>query len=242
MIIKALSKFLKFAVIPLLLGFPVAVIAYRLQLWDMGTSFQIIKLTTFASALILGFTILLALFTLFKKQRDVAKVYAIISVLLAIPVGSLAMQASKAKSLPFIHHVSTDTANLPKFEAIVALRGDNSNPLAYDKEKLIPLQQAAYPMLKPIISELNTDSAFNRAVDVATNLGWEIVAKDANKGIIEAVETTLLWGFKDDVVIRIQAVDAGSKIDLRSISRVGGSDLGANAARIERFIAEFSAQ
>jgi len=138
--------------------------------------------------------------------------------------------------------VSTDTANLPKFEAIVALRGDNSNPLAYDKEKLIPLQQAAYPMLKPIISELNTDSAFNRAVDVATNLGWEIVAKDANKGIIEAVETTLLWGFKDDVVIRIQAVDAGSKIDLRSISRVGGSDLGANAARIERFIAEFSAQ
>lgn len=242
MIIKTMSKFFKFAAIPLLLSFPVAVIAYRLQLLDMGTSFQIIKYSVFTSAITLGLTVLLALVTLFKKQHDVAKVYAVVSLLLAIPVGGLAMQASKAKSLPFIHHVSTDTVNPPKFQAIVALRGENSNPLAYDKEKLVPLQEAAYPMLKPIISELTTEKAFAKAVEVATSLGWEVVAQNAEQGIIEAVETTLLWGFKDDVVIRIQAVDAGSKIDLRSISRVGGSDLGANAARIERFISEFSAQ
>jgi len=242
MIIKTLSKFLKFAVIPLLLGFPVAVIAYRLQLWEMGTSFQIIKLTVFASAITLGVTVLLALFTLFKKQRDVAKVFAVLSLLLAIPVVSLAMQAGKAKSLPFIHHVSTDTVNPPEFQAIIALRGDNSNPLAYDKEKLVPLQEAAYPMLKPIISELNTDKAFAKAVEVATSLGWDIVSKNAEQGIIEAVETTLLWGFKDDVVIRIQAIDVGSKVDLRSISRIGGSDLGANAARVERFISQFSSK
>jgi uncharacterized protein (DUF1499 family) len=150
------------------------------------------------------------------------------------------MQASKAKSLPFIHQVSTDTVNLPEFDAIIALRGESSNPLAYDREKLEPLQLAAYPKLKPIISQLDKEKAFAKALNVASSLGWDVVAKNEQQGLIEAVDTSALWAFKDDIAIRVQAVGASSKIDLRSISRIGGSDLGANAARVEKFITAFA--
>ena len=241
MVMNTISKFCKFAVIPLLLGFPLAIIAYRLDVWSMGISFQIIKYTGYVSIAVLIIAVLLAVFASFKKQKDVAKTCVVVALLLAIPVTGLSMQAAKGKSLPFLHQVSTDTVNLPAFDAIIALRGEKSNPLDYDREKLAPLQQAAYPELQSIISELSVEQAFTKAVDTAMDLGWEIVAKNQDKGMIEAVDTTLLWAFKDDVAIRIQMTDTGSKIDLRSISRIGGTDLGANADRIKKFITEFNA-
>lgn len=241
MVMNTISKFCKLAVIPLFLGFPIAVIAYRLQLWSMGVSFQIIKYTGYVSIAVFLIAILVALFALFKKQKDVAKTCVVVALLLAIPVTGLSMQAAKGKSLPFLHQVSTDTVNLPAFDAIIALRGEKSNPLDYDREKLAPLQQAAYPELQPILSDLSVEQAFTKAVDTAMNLGWEVVAKNQDKGMIEAVDTTLLWAFKDDVAIRVQLTDTGSKIDLRSISRVGGTDLGANADRIKKFITVFNA-
>ncbi|XQW83901.1 DUF1499 domain-containing protein [Thalassotalea piscium] len=237
--LKKITDICKLTVIPLLLGFPVAIIAYRMQLWDMRTSFSLIKFSGYASAVVLGLVLLLGIFAIFKKQRNVAKSCSIIALLLAIPVVGLSLQASKAKSLPFLHQVTTDTVNLPKFQKVIALRGENSNPLKYDSEKLAPLQLAAYPQLQPIISNLDTKKAFAKAITTANKLGWEIVAMNQTDGIIEAVDTTLLWGFKDDVVIRIEATESGSKIDLRSISRVGGTDLGANAARITKFISTF---
>lgn len=241
MVVNAITKFCKFAVIPLLLGFPIAIIAYRLDIWSMGISFQIIKYTGFISIAVLLLAFGLAVFGLVKKQKPVTITGAVVAILLAIPVVGLSMQAAKAKSLPFLHQVTTDTVNLPEFEVIVGLRGENSNPLDYDSEKLAPLQQAAYPELQTIHSDLNMIQAFNKAVNVASNLGWEIVAKDYKKGKIEAVDTTALWAFKDDIVIRVQTTDTGSKIDLRSISRIGGSDLGANAARVSKFITDFNA-
>ncbi|XPF96248.1 DUF1499 domain-containing protein [Colwellia sp. RE-S-Sl-9] len=239
MFIKKIITICKFLTIPLLLGFPLAVIAYRLQLWGMGTSFKIIQFTGYASIVVLVIAIVIGLFAFFTKQQRVLKSSAIVAILLAIPAVGLSMQAAKAKSLPFLHQVSTDTVNLPQFKAILALRGEGTNPLEYDSEKLAPLQQKVYPELQPIVSILNTEQAFNKAIDTAIKLGWEIVAKDIKQGMIEAVDTSLLWGFKDDVAIRIQATDTGSKIDLRSISRIGGTDLGANAKRIKSFISSF---
>ena len=240
MLINTITKALKAVVIPLLLGFPIAVIAYRMELWPMGVSFQIIKYTGYISIAVLALSILIGFFTLFKKQYPLAKRCAFIAILSAIPVIGLSMQASKAKSLPFIHQVSTDTVNLPEFDAIIALRGESSNPLAYDREKLEPLQLAAYPKLKPIISQLDKEQAFAKALKVASSLGWDVVAKNKQQGLIEAVDTSALWAFKDDIAIRVQVEGASSKIDLRSISRIGGSDLGANAARVEKFITAFA--
>jgi uncharacterized protein (DUF1499 family) len=69
-------------------------------------------------------------------------------------------------------------------------------------------------------------------------MGWEIVAAEAAEGRIEATETTAWWGFKDDVVIRIAPEGTGSRLDIRSMSRVGKSDLGKNADRIRAFLAK----
>ena len=77
--------------------------------------------------------------------------------------------------------------------------------------------------------------ATKQAID---NLGWELVNIDADKGIIEATDTTAWFGFKDDVVVRITDNDNERLVDIRSKSRVGGSDLGKNAARIHKLIEE----
>ena len=73
----------------------------------------------------------------------------------------------------------------------------------------------------------------------AEALGWEIIAQDEQAGTLEAVDTTTIMGFKDDIVIRISREGDSSIIDLRSVSRVGVSDLGANAKRIRAFKAQF---
>ena len=77
--------------------------------------------------------------------------------------------------------------------------------------------------------------AFDRALATARSLGWDIVASDPPAGRIEATDTTFWFGFKDDVVIRIRPQGSGARLDVRSKSRVGRSDVGANAARIRRF-------
>ncbi len=239
MLINKITCALKYIAILLLLGFPVAIIAYRLQIWPMGISFKIIAFTGYISIAGLVISFLLGLFSVLKKKPTIVKGCVIAGILFAIPAVGLTMQFVKVKSLPFIHHVSTDTNNPPQFQAIIALRGENSNPLTYDTEKLAPLQLSAYPEVKPILSKLTKVQAFDRAIATAKSLGWEIITQDGEQGIIEAVDTTLLWAFKDDVVIRIQETETGSKIDLRSISRIGGSDLGANAKRVIKFITSF---
>jgi uncharacterized protein (DUF1499 family) len=100
----------------------------------------------------------------------------------------------------------------------------------------------AYPYINTIKVSTNIQTAFDKAVDVTKDLGWVIVNKNKTKGIIEATQTTTLWQFKDDIVIRVrsnaQTPDI-TDIDLRSVSRIGQSDLGANAKRIQRFIDRF---
>ena len=98
---------------------------------------------------------------------------------------------------------------------------------------------AAYPGLKTLQSDLSVGEAVDRAVEVLTNQGIEIVNSDKDSGIVEATATTFWFGFKDDVVVRVRSDGDGSKIDVRSVSRVGQSDVGANAARIMKFLEAF---
>jgi uncharacterized protein (DUF1499 family) len=80
------------------------------------------------------------------------------------------------------------------------------------------------------------NQAFDRALATARAMGWEIIASDPTAGRIEATDTTLWFGFKDDVVVRVEAAPGGSRVDVRSLSRVGLSDVGTNAARIEKYL------
>ncbi|MBP6053313.1 MAG: DUF1499 domain-containing protein, partial [Pseudomonadales bacterium] len=102
-------------------------------------------------------------------------------------------------------------------------------------------QRAGYPELRTIESVLAPAAAFAKALATARSLGWEIHATDAQRGLLEASETTFWFGFIDDIAIRVRPYNDGSRIDLRSVSRVGRGDLGANAKRIRRFSAAFAA-
>jgi uncharacterized protein (DUF1499 family) len=162
-------------------------------------------------------------------------------ILSGLIVAVMGMQANAAFSVPQIHNISTDLNDPPAFNVIVGLRGEASNPLEYDVATLAPVQGPAYPFVKPLVTTLDPDTAFARSVEVLEDMGIEIVAADSAAQIVEATFTSFWFGFKDDVVVRIRQVGDGSVVDLRSVSRVGQSDLGANARRIVEFIDKFNA-
>ena len=148
----------------------------------------------------------------------------------------------RATNLPAINEVSTDTDNPPPLVATLALRRGAASPPAYPGAKVAALQKAAYADIVPLVLPVKPDEAFRRVDKVATALGWEIVARAPAEGRLEAIATTKWFGFKDDIVIRIRAEGGGSRIDIRSKSRVGRSDLGANARRIRGFLSDLKAE
>ncbi|QUS36259.1 DUF1499 domain-containing protein [Falsirhodobacter algicola] len=140
-----------------------------------------------------------------------------------------------------IHDISTDTANPPMFEALDDTREGASNTLDYGGPDLAAAQAAAYPDIAPLEADLSAAAAFQQALDIAQQMGWEIVASDAERLRFEAVARTSVFYFADDVVVVVTAQDAGSRVDMRSVSRVGRSDQGVNAARIRDFQQRFGA-
>ena len=160
------------------------------------------------------------------------------ALLAALPAATGVAVMAPGIGLPAIHDISTDLVDPPQFVTLVALRGPAANPLARSPE-VDDAQRAGYPELRSLDSPLPPAEAFARAVRTARALGWQIQSEDAAAGLIEASARTFWFGFVDDVAIRVRPHDNGSRIDLRSVSRVGQGDLGANAARIRRFADTF---
>lgn len=141
--------------------------------------------------------------------------------------------------VPRIHDITTDLMYPPQFSVIEGLRTSAHNPLDRQiPEDLATLQKAGYPNLGPIRINQPVNEVFKKAVLLVEKRGWEIVAVAAEEGRIEATDTTRIMGFKDDIVIRLRAIAGQTQVDMRSVSRVGESDLGVNAARIKLFLAE----
>jgi uncharacterized protein (DUF1499 family) len=130
----------------------------------------------------------------------------------------------RVKTLPYINDITTDTEHPPRL----------SPPKPYP-DYFAELQQIGYPELHPLDLALPPRQAFARAAEAARSFGWEFTALDESAGTIDAVATTRWFGFKDDVEVRISTAGSGSRVDMRSKSRVGRSDAGANAARIRDF-------
>ncbi len=140
------------------------------------------------------------------------------------------------RSVPMIHDITTDTDNPPQFDAVLKLRKGALNSAAYGGQEIAEQQHKAYPDIAPLVLDLSPAQAFERSLTAAKNLGWKIISKNEEKGLIEATDTTFWFGFTDDIVIRISPQDKGSRIDLRSLSRVGKSDVGTNAKRVREFL------
>jgi uncharacterized protein (DUF1499 family) len=147
--------------------------------------------------------------------------------------------AQQARVLPRIHDISTDLTHPPAFVAVLPLRADAANPATHGGAEVAAAQRLGYPDIVPLMLAVAPAEACARALAAAHKMGWQIVAFDPNSGRIEATATTFWFGFKDDVVVRITAMDGASRVDVRSVSRVGKSDIGANAARIRAYLARF---
>jgi uncharacterized protein (DUF1499 family) len=117
--------------------------------------------------------------------------------------------------------------------------GDNS--AEYEGAKIAEQQRRAYPDIVPLTLALQPGAVFSRTLDTARRMGWTIVAADDAAGRIEASDRSRWFGFTDDIVIRITPSGSGSRIDLRSSSRLGRSDFGVNAARIKTYLAALRA-
>lgn len=132
-----------------------------------------------------------------------------------------------ARSVPSINDITTDTEHPPQFMTA-------SHP--YPGADFARQQRAAYPDLAGVTLAVPPREAFARAASAAEAMGWEVVGRDLESGRMEAVDTSRWFGFKDDIAIRVTPAGAGSRIDVRSKSRVGRNDLGTNARRIRAYL------
>ena len=214
---------------------------HRFGIIDLGTSFIGFKYSVYTgiTALFILIVVLIVQF-LFKRKvitfANAATVVVFAGIAIAVPLTMM----NRGSSVPPIHDISTDMVNPPEFVAIVPLRADAPNPVEYEGELSAAQQRQAYPDLKTLSYVQPKAELIKAAAQAANNLGWEMVNTDANQGLVEATDTTTWFGFKDDVVIRVQ--DKGDKrvVDIRSKSRMGASDLGKNAERIRAFIKELN--
>jgi uncharacterized protein (DUF1499 family) len=171
-----------------------------------------------------------------RPWRGSALRAAIFPVLVVLP----ALTCAQLADAPLLHDVSTDLDDPPAlgFEAeLPAEQREAQRALLRDAG---PVQRRAYPDLVPVELDLPPAATYQRALRVARAMPrWELGAHDPCAGRIEVVATTRVFRFADDVVIRVRARPGGSRLDVRSRSRVGRGDLGANAARIRSFVRAF---
>ena len=153
-------------------------------------------------------------------------------------LGALGATYPSGEPAPAIHDLTTDVSDPPEFVALVAIRAadEAQNPPEYAGDETAQLQQAAFPDLQTLQLNASPDAVLAAAAEVARELDWAVVAEDQAAGIVEATDTTRWFRFKDDVVIRVRPTAGGSEVDVRSKSRVGRGDMGANAARIREFL------
>lgn len=239
---RASRKFSSLAIITLLAALIAAIMVvgagpvYRLGLAGLGGAFSLIR---WGAWLGLGALVLAAILASYERRTSARRWPAI--ALIAAVVGALTFaipfaMLQSAKRAPAIHDVSTDTANPPRFVAVVPLRAGAPNSVDYAGEAIASQQHAAYPDIRPVMLAMTPEQAYRRALDVARNMGWQIDAGVPAEGRIEATDTTSWFGFKDDIVIRVSPAPAGSRIDVRSESRLGQSDLGKNARRVRAYL------
>jgi uncharacterized protein (DUF1499 family) len=201
-------------------------------------------LATFAAALLLAALAILLAFAAFVAiwRRGLAGIgRAVLGLMLGLLLlaypGYLAYRASK---LPMINDITTDTANPPRFAVLARLRPRGTSD--YPGARVAALQAKAYPDIDGVEYDAPVQLAYRIALDVVTKRKWHIV--DAlpptaqRPGEIEAVATTLIMGFRDDVAVRVSNVEGSARIDVRSASRYGATDFGTNARRIASLLGD----
>jgi uncharacterized protein (DUF1499 family) len=209
-------------------------LGYRAGLWHFRAGFMILRVAFFA-ALAAGALSLLGL--LLSRGARRAVVPAIAGLVIALGFAYVPWKWKQTvDSLPYIHDITTDTENPPQFVAAATLREEGDHPVEYDGPEVAAQQKMAYPDLAPALFDIPKDKVFEAARKTLDSMGLELSGSDLAAGRLEATDTSFWYGFTDDVVVRIVETGQGTRVDARSKSRVGRSDIGQNARRIRTFL------
>jgi uncharacterized protein (DUF1499 family) len=211
---------------------------WRFGLWNYRLSFRMVA---WAQDLALAAAIIAVLGLVFGRSAIAGRGRLLATVLVVFGAGMIAVPWLWGQlSEPYapINDITTDPENPPAFIAVLPAReAEQARPVIYGGAMIARQQHAFYPDIAPLILAAPPTPAFERALATARALGWRILTSDAQKGTIEASDTTLYFGFTDDIVIRVIADGAGSRVDIRSHSRQGIGDKGVNAARVRKYLA-----
>ncbi len=234
--------------------FAVAALGTRFDMWDWHIGLNVLTLKIGPILLLLALLVAVVAIGvgIFQRRRalSVSGWIALLIPLMALTWANSVRSA--AQKLPAIHDISTDVAAPPMFsDSMKHVRGPQANRVdnqsaRVDKSALggkwagrlvSDAQRIGYPDIKPIgINALSPERAFVTALAAAKAIGLEVTLADQAHGHIEGTATSLWFGFKDDVAIRVSVnPEGGALVDIRSVSRVGVSDLGRNADRIRAF-------
>ena len=201
----------------------------RAELWPFRFGFGMLLGSLIAGLIAAGMA---AVALAVPRLRAGSLSLLVFSLLLGLAVAAVPLEhIRRVRTLPYINDLTTDTEKPPQF----------SQPKPYQSH-FAELQRIGYPELQPLELPVPPAVMLARARAAGQALGWQIVALDESAGRLEAVATTRWFGFKDDIVVRVAAAGSGSRVDVRSKSRVGRSDLGANARRIRHFLAMVATQ
>ncbi|MFL5382365.1 MAG: DUF1499 domain-containing protein [Longimicrobiaceae bacterium] len=223
----------------------------RFGWWHFRTGFKLMKYGAWLgiAAAVLAAVALLVLLVLGASARRGTPRAMVAVATLGLLLGGAAFYLPwsfrrHAQSVPAIHDITTDFLNPPEVTASRALRDTTQgmNSWVYEGDTIAKQQRRAYPDIEPVMLAMATDDAYRAALRAARDMGWEILLEDPAARRIEAVDVTKWYGFKDDVSIRVSPASGISKVDIRSISRVGGSDVGMNAARIRKYVEKLKAE
>jgi uncharacterized protein (DUF1499 family) len=154
----------------------------------------------------------------------------------ALILAVILVGARGGRGVPAINDITTNPDDPPVFTNAGTLPGNEGRDLGYPGADFATAQRGAYPDLAPIRLELSLRDAFERAVRAAEALGWEVTYTNPPAGTLEATQTSRIFRFVDDIAVRMRVEGEGvTLVDVRSKSRVGRGDMGANAARIRAF-------
>lgn len=208
---------------------------YQWGWWHFSFGFSMIPYGT--GAAVLGGIVATAGFFRLEDKTKIAMISGATAIVIVIAAAiNLGYWYSEIQQgYPPIHDITTNTDDPPKFAAIAPLREDAPNPVEYAGPETAEAQLEFYGEIEPITLSLTYDEAYNRALKAARDMNWKMVAENREDGRIEAYEKLAWYGFIDDVVIRVDTTESGSRIDIRSKSRIGRGDLGVNAKRIEAY-------
>jgi len=218
----------------------IATLGYRIRLVPLGPAFITFGLGLLVALTSIVISLIGIIFVVLKGVRpgyDLGRILlglAIACLVIAIP-GHL-LFTGEGQGLPAIHDISTDIEDPPLFVDVLPLRANAPNTANYGGPEIGKLQRQAYPDIIPLILAVAPEQVFDQALATAMELGWTIAGSNREDGRIEATDTTFWFGFEDDVVIRLRPDGNGTRIDVRSVSRVGGGDVGTNSKRIRGYL------